>query len=259
LIRKEPRYWGTWKAQVILAIVRGARTWRDIRKSVGLLPESLNTALSEMFNDGTLEKRGGVYWIPDDELYQEYRDLAIGIEGYITGYLQSGGHFFSKDFEELLGWLALWREVKGLNLSLECGHFFLKGKYLDAFSKDIIGHAKRECLIVNPYVKKIDLSDTMQEASKRGVTVTLITRRIDQDLQYHKTLMGAGVNVIHNERVHAKLIVVDQLVAVVSSMNFFSGSSAGGTWEAGIVSIEGDVVKEVVKSIRDLLEKSKSR
>jgi hypothetical protein len=70
----QPRYWGTWKGQVIKAIsVDGARTWQDIFDITGLSEYSLNTALSEMYNAGILEKREESYRVTYD-LYREYRD-----------------------------------------------------------------------------------------------------------------------------------------------------------------------------------------
>ena len=54
-------------------------------------------------------------------------------------------------------------------------------------------------------------------------------------------------------QVHAKIVVVDSTVAIVSSMNFFSASSGGSSWEAGIVSTDEKVVKNIKKSILDIL------
>ena len=46
-----------------------------------------------------------------------------------------------------------------------------------------------------------------------------------------------------------KIIVVDRKIAVDSSMNFFPNSSAGASWEAGMVSIDSNVIDRIVKSI----------
>jgi hypothetical protein len=42
-------------------------------------------------------------------------------------------------------------------------------------------------------------------------------------------------------------------------MNFYSGSSGGASWEAGLVSMEKTVVESIVDSILGLLEKPESK
>jgi Mn-containing catalase len=46
----------------------------------------------------------------------------------------------------------------------------------------------------------------------------------------------------------AKLLVVDRATAVVSSMNYYPESSAGVSWEAGLVSTEANVIESIIKS-----------
>ena len=105
-----------------------------------------------------------------------------------------------------------------------------------------------------------------QHACKEGINVTLITRPPDdkkdsykkQKQEYHATLKKEGVTLTYNKMAHAKLIVVDRAVAITSSMNFYSGSSGGASWEAGFVSMEESVVESMVSSILRLLEKPES-
>jgi phosphatidylserine/phosphatidylglycerophosphate/cardiolipin synthase-like enzyme len=70
--------------------------------------------------------------------------------------------------------------------------------------------------------------------------------------EYHQKLKQEGINLVYNKETHAKPIVVDNEAAIVSSMNFYSGSSGGKTWEAGLVSIEENVVKSVANAIHKL-------
>ena len=42
----------------------------------------------------------------------------------------------------------------------------------------------------------------------------------------------------HDSQIHSKIITIDNLVAIVSSMNLYVGSAGGFTKEAGIVSID---------------------
>lgn len=133
-------------------------------------------------------------------------------------------------------------------------------------SKGLISDSKTEVLVVNPYVANCHLSNTLREANKRGVEVRLVTRppsirdqHRKERKEYHSTLKKEGITLAHNKKAHAKLIAVDRAAAIISSMNFYSESSAGSSWEAGLVTIEETVVKSVVNSILTLLEKSESK
>jgi phosphatidylserine/phosphatidylglycerophosphate/cardiolipin synthase-like enzyme len=110
---------------------------------------------------------------------------------------------------------------------------------------------------VNPFVNECDLSDTLRDTAENGKNVTLITRHPDSgNEKYHDILKNTGVRIFHNNRTHAKIIIVDRSVAVVSSMNFFASSSGGKSWEAGLVTIENTVVESALNAILALTEKS---
>ena len=107
-------------------------------------------------------------------------------------------------------------------------------------------------------------ANTLRDASKK-VRVVLVTHPPEEKNQfpkdrqeYHKILKEEGVKLIYNKKVHAKLLVIDRAVAMVSSMNFYGGSSGGVSWEAGLVSIEDTVVENVANSILRLAEKPES-
>ena len=230
----------------------------------------MNRALFKMYDVGILEKSKGVYRV-SPEIHKEYEELSgrqgISEESDIRAVDQKVPVKFSEEKQkDLVRWIDQRREVKGLDFSLEHKHFFLEGMHLDDISKELIRKAKSEVLVVNPYVNVCDLSNTLRGASKRGISVTLITRRPDgkkysyrkEKQEYHTTLKKEGVILTYNKMAHAKLIVVDRAVAIVSSMNFYSGSSGGASWEAGFVSIEETVVESVVSSILRLLEKPES-
>lgn len=269
---EEPKYWGSWKGRVIKAIaLDGAKTWNDIRDLTGLSSKSLNRALAEMFKIGILEKRiGGVYRV-SREIWKEYRKFfeqqSISEDSFKQETVKKVPVKFSEQKQKnLVKWIDQWKKVKGLDFSLEHKHFFLEGRHLDDISKELISNAKTEVLVVNPYVNHCDLSNTLREASKSSVDVKLITRPPDirqkpfrgDKREYHKFLKEDGVNLTYNKAAHAKIIAVDRAVTIVSSMNFYSGSSSGASWEAGLVSVEETVVESIVDSILELLEKPES-
>ena len=262
---EKPRHWGSWKGRVIKAIViDDAQTWDEIRDFTGLSSDSLNVALSELYEMKILKRgRDGTYRVKK-AIYDEYW-------GYIAEprhqlVQESHVKFSEKKQKGLIRWIDMWREVKNLGFSVKHKHFFLVGRHLDDLSKELISHAESEVLAVNPYVDKCDLANTLRGASKRGVDVVLITRppeiekgtsRYDRQ-EYHKFMKEEGIGITYNKWVHAKLIVVDRAVAAVSSMNLYSGSSGGASWEAGLISVEETVVESVANSILRLLEMPES-
>lgn len=224
---------GTAKGDVIKAIVSQSRplTWREIHDATGLDEKSLNHALNELFRTKEIYKADGKYNVSQKLLFPNRRT-------------------------ELVSWINQWKEVKKLDFSLEHEHFFLEGRHLDDFSKELISHAKSEVLIVNPFIQDCDLSNTLIDVKKQGINVQIITRpprdrypnKFKKKREYHSKLKMEGISLVYNEKVHAKLIVVDNAVAIISSMNFYPDSSAGASWEVGLISIDKKVVDSIVSS-----------
>jgi phosphatidylserine/phosphatidylglycerophosphate/cardiolipin synthase-like enzyme len=100
------------------------------------------------------------------------------------------------------------------------------------------------------------------EASRNGINVQIITRppedRLPEYLKkkqdYHSKLKQEGISLFYDAKVHAKLIVVDRAIAIVSSMNFYADSSAGVSWEVGLVSINQNVANSIANSFSKVLE-----
>jgi phosphatidylserine/phosphatidylglycerophosphate/cardiolipin synthase-like enzyme len=258
---EEPRYWGSWKGRVIKAIsIDRVQTWAEIRDLTGLSPKSLNRVLAELFDAEVLRKEDdGSYWVSKG-LYQDYVDFFAQQESDTKAAPVS----ISEDEQKgLVSRIDEWREFKGLDFSLKPEHFFLEGNNLYDLSIDLIQKAKKEVLVANPFVDQCDLSDKLRVVVSPGKDVILITRRPDDKNEeyrkrkdeYHDTLMNAGVKVTYNRRVHAKLMVLDRAVAIVSSMNLNSSSTGGSSWEAGIITKEDSVVEFVRDSMLNLQEK----
>jgi phosphatidylserine/phosphatidylglycerophosphate/cardiolipin synthase-like enzyme len=259
---REPKYWGSWKSRVISAIaMSGPQTWSDLLEKTGLTNSSLNKVLAELYHDHAIHSREGRYFVRPD-LYKKYH---VFLQTNRSDD-KSAKSFSGKRRNDLVDWIEQWRVLKNLRFSLEHKHFFLEGRYLDDISKDLICKAETEVLVVNPFVDDCSLSNTLREASKKGRKVRLITRSpADEKViykkereTYHGILKKDGVIVTYNKKAHAKLIVIDRALAILSSMNFYSSSSAGATWEAGVISVENTVVESVVDSILHLLERPES-
>jgi len=238
----------SWQGAVIRAIISAGSplTWKQIEEATGLENKHLNRALFDLLHSGEICKIESKHEARDkyqvsDKFYQAYSELY-------------------NPKVELVKWIGQWKESRKLDFSLEHEHFFLEGRHLDDFSKELISHAKSEVLVVNPFIQDCDLSNTLREAKKHGINVQVITRPPDDNYpehlkkkqEYHSELKQEGISLSYKEKIHAKLIVVDRAVAIVSSMNFYADSSAGVSWEVGLVSTDTKVVESVANSLSKL-------
>jgi len=231
-------YPGTWKGEVIKAIIMHGRPlrWGELQNATSLEEKSLNYALYELINSEEIYKVGKKYDV-SKKLYADYN------------------RFFNLLKTELISWISQWKKVRKLDFSLEHEHFFLEGRHLDDFSKELISHAKSEVLVVNPFIQDCDLSNTLRSEKRRNRSPNYHPPPYDMHpeylrskQEYHAKLKQDGISVFYKKKVHAKLLVVDRIVAISSSMNFYPDSSAGVSWEAGLISTDPNVVKSMVQS-----------
>ena len=163
---REPKYWGTWKGNVILAIARDARekTWIELLEETGLNAAALRKAIAELYNINAVEKIGegkkAKYRVKDHGLYDEYRrflksNSILAADRKNESPPPARSAKTRKDI--LVERIELWKRDSGLKFSLEPKHFFLEGMYLDELSKRLINDATLEVLAVNPYVDHCDL------------------------------------------------------------------------------------------------------
>lgn len=262
---KEPTYWGSWKGRVIRAIaIDGAHSWSEIRGLTGLWENTLNRVLRELYNDHMIYQNPKGTYCVDEGLRSEYADF---FQGSVEPKAKATPKFIEKDQEELFSYIEKWKDLKKLPFDLGHKHFFLAAQYLDELSKDLITESKTEVLVVNPFVDMCALSEIMREKAMKGVSVTLLTRPPEADpeqyretkREYHLNMKQDGVIVVYNKAVHAKIILIDRAVAIVSSMNFYSKSTGGASWEAGLVTIDKKVVAEVLGAVWGVLDKRESK
>lgn len=260
----EPKYWGSWKGRILTAITtHGEQTWTELLEKTGLTKRTLNRALAELYDRKIVTKTKNRKYRIEPTTYKEYKKHIINLKNLNTEIVsEKWVEKFRKNRKaDISNWLKKWESSTDLELSLDSKHFFLEGSYLDDISKKIITQTESEVLVVNPYVCDCDLSNTLRKASKNGREVVLITRKPDKpsNLKYHQILKEEGIHLVYNKKVHAKLIVRDRAIAIISSMNFYGGSSAGVSWEAGIVSIEDSTVEKITDSILALRERPESK
>ena len=227
-------FWSTWGGRIVRAVVlHDAYTKDSVLKSTNLKEEDFTRAVKGLIEDNVVEPasaENGKLWVRK-EIYGKCKN------------------FFRELQRNLASWVGEWREKEGIRRILggELDHFYLAGRLLPEFSESLIKKAREEILITSPYVKRCNICDSLKLMSEKGVYAKLLTREIQFE-QFRKELVKS-VSVSYDESIHAKLIVVDRRVGIVSSMNFYAGSTAGQCWEAGIVTLDSDVVNSIYHSI----------
>jgi len=195
--------------------------------------------LSELIDDKIIVNKNDEYYVINKKLRKEYEsyfreeitilDLPI-MNDIITGVIDG---------------------IKPLLESNNPESKFLESKDLSSLSKEIIRNAKHEVIVMNPFVKQCPLSETLKDARKNNAQVTIIMRSSKYEIEqlYYETLKTVGIKILYDDTVHAKMIVVDQKIAIVSSMNFFHKSSEGGSYEAGYYTKDDNEIEKIRNAI----------
>jgi phosphatidylserine/phosphatidylglycerophosphate/cardiolipin synthase-like enzyme len=261
-LSEEPIYWGSWKGRVVKAIsIDGARTWDDIRNQTGLSHTSMKKVFSELFDEEVLikiETEAPAIYRVVPEVYHAYREYIDQIEEDVR---IDSVEIAPESQRSLASAIGEWKDWKRLNFSMKKDHFYLTGTDLVELSSELIKRAQREVLIATPFVEACALSDVVREAAT-SKKVIVVLRKPDDSVEkyrlekerYIQTLSEAGAKVVSNTRVHAKVIVLDRAVAIVSSMNLNKTSTSGSSWEAGLISKDDEVVEEIANSILQMVE-----
>jgi len=259
---KDIKHLFTEKGNVISAIViYGARTLDEIQSILNRRMDDqwtdLHTLIGELIQEGDVSFKNGEYHVrPALEADYNY------YEENMHEWLEPPEEWeYPDDFVEpeqwypdILGSVKSWLKLEKPDIWIRKNHFFLEGHYLDSFIKLIINQAFKTIIVVNPFVDQSTPTQLMVKARREGRTVVLVTRP-QQGPYYeklHKWLREAGISILYYKGIHAKIVIVDDSVAVVSSMNFIKNATAGGSWEAGMVSVDPDTVESVKASITDL-------
>jgi|GEM_PF-1259441 len=243
----EPRFWGSYKGRIIKAIaIDGARTWDDLQQITGFNPKTINGVLSELFSIDAIYKTGnGEYRVAKD-LYMEYR-------GYFVDGRKGEGATVLKvkqeDQKNIVREFQAWLDFK--KITLVDNHVFLDGSRLDGLANHLVENVRTELLIVNPYVDKANILNEMKVLAQKGIKIKILTRppEVKDKQELIDNLHEYGIEVFTNKAVHAKIMVFDRGVSIVSSMNLYAFSAGGGSWEAGIATSSEDVVSEVLNRV----------
>lgn len=280
---REIKHLFTEKGEVLQAIVMyGARTFSDIsyifNQAVLYQWTDLNVLLAELVQEGdVLLNDAGKYTAhaeleEDYSYFEEHMDewLEPLMEWEIEEHLEQRrlekirleNGLIEKErleqvpsiYTEIISATEAWIKLHRPELKLNNEHFYLEGHYLDIFTKFVINQSFKTIIVVNPF---IDLSTPVQllvKSKRKGRTVVIVTRpSFKQHIQtIHEHLKEAGIKMLYHNSLHAKIIIIDDSLAIVSSMNFQRNATAGISWEAGIVTNNKETVDSIKASITDL-------
>lgn len=151
-----------------------------------------------------------------------------------------------------MGYKAKGEEMDDASLDI----IFNKDSFLPVFNQDI-NAAKREILIVSPFVRKIrtlQMTKHLKVALEKGLHVLIVTRPKEEfksrdHAVIQKTLdllKDSGATVVFKSNIHQKFAMMDQKVVWYGSINLLSYGSA----QESIMRIESaNIAYELLKSI----------
>ena len=262
LSREEPKYWGSVKGEILEAMTAfsweaysfGSTEyidWYGLTQFVPLPEDELLVYVNELVRDGDFIRENDSYHVRPELLkeYIEYIDYEIerAIEEDRLGVIQVR----PMEKRDVTVWTDGWVKIHKPEISMAKEHFYLEGWLLDAFVKFLISKANETIIVVTPYLDMITPTKLLIDATQRSKRVVLVTRSPEKTStrNYLKELSNSGITVLYNNKIHAKILLCDDKVAIVSSMNFLVGATAGWSWEAGIITLD----KQTVDMIKDSL------
>lgn len=243
----EPKFLDSYKGRIIKAIaIDGARTWGDLQELTGFNPKTINGVLSELFSiDAIYKTSNGEYRVAKD-LYLDYKNYFVDSrKGEGATVLKVKQEDQNSIIQEFQGWLDLKK------IAITDNHVFLEGSRLNGLTNHLVENVRTELLIANPYIDKADILNDMKRLAQKGIKIKILTRppETSDKADLIETLQAYGIEVFTNKSVHAKIMVFDRGVAIISSMNLYAFSVGGGSWEAGIATSSGDAVSEVLNRL----------
>jgi len=186
-------------------------------------------------------------------------------EALIFDYIDIHVRMFERMYNRRLsGYASIGYKMKGELFSTTAEKegnvdiIFDKSNFYPVFSNDII-HAKREILIVSPFVTKRRTQQIMRDlepALAKKVKIIVVTRPaedfIDKDLtawsEATKHIETAGIYLIYKSNIHQKFAIIDQKIVWYGSINLLSYGSA----EESMMRIESNKVAfELMESLNE--------
>lgn len=129
-----------------------------------------------------------------------------------------------------------------------------------------VSKAQQEILISSPWITHIidELSSFKKKGGKKKIDIKIITRLIKEDIEKGVTELDKlrvlentfGAEIRYNNNLHAKMVIMDNSVAIISSANL-TKKGLSVNYEAGICLRDKNMVGKVAQFFNDVWEESK--
>lgn len=228
-----------------------------------------------MIIDGKIGFTGGINladeYINKIEKFGYWKDTGIKIVGddvdNLTLMFLQMWNVDNKEYDNFLKYLNKENHIKNNSFVISYGDEPFDDELLARnIYMDIINNSKNYVYIATPYfIPDNDLLSAILLASKRGVDVRLILPHIpDKEIAFslahtkYKILKEANVKIYEFSPgfVHAKMIISDDMKAVVGTINF-DYRSLYQNFECGTYIYNSESIKDIKKDFENIIEVSK--
>jgi phosphatidylserine/phosphatidylglycerophosphate/cardiolipin synthase-like enzyme len=123
-----------------------------------------------------------------------------------------------------------------------------------------IANARKSVYILSPYIERSYLFSDLEKLIKQKGTVRVVFREAKYGTKYERAidnLIAMKAHIKYKENLHAKLIIVDEKIAIISSANLLSGSLLNNE-ELGIITSNREQVKDALSFFRCVYDNAKS-
>ncbi len=269
-----PPHWGTKKGKIIESIaIQWCFTFQEILDEIKIESKELHALIGELMAERLVYVYEGQYRV-NKELYHEYWNYAVHFTDLPEKIHEETMETMGLTVEErvaegIVEWVNTWIKFQRNyenEISVNKDHFYLDGNLLPTFIHDLVRRARRNIIYVAPWIEEIGVTKNLMIASAHGKTVNIITRKPDwsstTDWQKrqagiyekcHSNLINAGVTIFYNNKIHGKVLLIDDVIAIVSSFNLLKNPASGLSWEAGIITYEPTIVHSIKASINKML------
>ena len=260
---EKPPYFDTEMGAILEAMILfHGETNAEIASRAGIKPEKVFALIGE------LRSRNAIYrykkkWYPKPDISQKWREF---YDNYtVVGTYDRHLILIEEDKkgeDRLRDWVNRFIEHDDMGqmqkkIDDENKQYFISGTALTAFCNMLILQANREIITVNPFLEVLPITKSLVKKRRNGVNVLVETRpprdvkgrgkkKHEDCIQF---LVKSDVFVEFAGSIHAKILIVDNCVAVVSSLNYISSSTSGNSWEAGIVSMDKKIIGDIRQTI----------
>ncbi len=197
---------------------------------------------------GTLQQYAGRL----HRLYDGKKDVLI--YDYVDVHIKMFERMYCK---RQSGYASMGYKIKGDAVDSEAVDIiYNRENFLPVFSNDMLS-AKKEILIVSPYVKKrrvMQMAQHIDAAFRNSVRVIVITRPIADFKEKEQSAIAAaldilkdmGIKVIFKSNIHQKFAIMDQKILWYGSINLLSF----GESEESIMRLDSyNIANELIKSV----------